>query len=343
MSRRSEPKKWWLYRGDGKPHDGIQDLPPPPPWRKSKGPALERPLSSDGAAPNFEASDDVIDLVNTALYLRRPLLVTGKPGSGKSSLAEAVAYELKLGRVLRWPINTRTTLQDGLYRYDAIGRLQEAALRRERGKTNSGEDWESESKSESESELLKFLQLGPLGTALAPTKYPRVLLIDEIDKSDIDLPNDLLNVFEEGEFEISELTRLTRVGGEDEVEVRTLDGKAPTQNGWVHCHAFPLVILTSNGEREFPPAFLRRCVQLELKEPDREHLRAIVRAHLGEEAATKAKILIQDFVERRGKQILATDQLLNTIYLTTSVPGAEQDMEALRDILLKGLGNLGTP
>jgi len=337
MSRRSEPKKWWLYRGDGKPHEDIHRLPPPPPWRKSKGPALERLLSSDGAAPRFEASDDVIELVNTALYLRRPLLVTGKPGSGKSSLAEAVAYELKLGRVLRWPINTRTTLQDGLYRYDAIGRLQEAALRRERGQSSSGEG------SESESELLKFLQLGPLGTALAPTKYPRVLLIDEIDKSDIDLPNDLLNVFEEGEFEIPELTRLARVGSGTEVEVRTLDGKAPTENGWVRCHAFPLVILTSNGEREFPPAFLRRCVQLELKEPDPEHLRDIVRAHLGDEAVAKANSLIQDFVERRGKQMLATDQLLNTIYLTTSVPGAEQDMEALRDILLKGLGNLGTP
>jgi MoxR-like ATPase len=335
MSRRSEPKTWWLYRGSGDPHDGIKRLPAPPPWRKSQGKAPEGKLSSVGPRPNFEASEDVIQMVNTALYLRRPLLVTGKPGSGKSSLAEAVAYELQLGRVLRWPINTRTTLQDGLYRYDALGRLHEVALQRERTPRDS-QDGDT-------SDILDFLQLGPLGTALAPTKYPRVLLIDEIDKSDIDLPNDLLNVFEEGEFEIPELTRHARAGGAKNPKVRTLDGMAPTDNGWVRCHAFPLVILTSNGEREFSPAFLRRCVQLEIKEPDPEHLRDIVRAHLGEDAVKKANTLLQQFVEQRGKQMLATDQLLNAVYLTTRVPGTEPDMEELRDILFKGLGGHGTP
>ncbi|WNG37668.1 MoxR family ATPase [Archangium violaceum] len=337
MSKRSEPKPWWLYRGSGEPNDNIGRLPPPPSWRKSKGPALERQLTSGGGPrPRFEASDEVIDMVNTALYLRRPLLVTGKPGSGKSSLAEAVAWELQLGRLLRWPINTRSTLQEGLYRYDAIGRLQEASLRRERGQTGASVA--------AEPDITQFLQLGPLGTALAPSKHPRVLLIDEIDKSDIDLPNDLLNVFEEGEFEVPELSRLIRTGADDKVAVRTLDGEVvPTDKGWVQCHAFPLVIMTSNGEREFPPAFLRRCLQLDLKEPGREQLQDIVRVHLGEEAVASSGALIQTFLERRSKETLATDQLLNAIYLATRVPGVQQDMETLQDVILKSLGSLGTP
>jgi MoxR-like ATPase len=336
MSGRSEPKQWWLYQGRGEPHEGIRSLPPPPPWRKSRGPALERPLVSEGPPPRFEASEQLIEQVNTALYLRRPLLVTGRPGSGKSSLAEAVAHELKLGRVLRWPINTRSTLQEGLYRYDAIGRLQEVALRRERGLPGQDE--------RAGADISQFLQLGPLGTALAPSTYPRVLLVDEIDKSDIDLPNDLLNAFEEGEFEIPELSRLVRAGGEERMRVRTLDGvEVPTDKGWVQCHAFPLVILTSNGEREFPPAFLRRCLQLELKEPGREQLESIVRAHLGEEAVASSNDLIAAFLEKRDKEMLATDQLLNAIYLVTQVPGVAQDREALKENIFKALGNLGTP
>ncbi|WNG53411.1 AAA domain-containing protein [Archangium gephyra] len=338
MSKRSEPKPWWVYRGSRQQHDDIATrLPPAPPWRKSRGPALERPLTPDnGPPPKFEASDEGIELVNTALYLRRPLLVTGKPGSGKSSLAEAVAWELKLGRPLRWPINTRSSLQEGLYRYDAIGRLQEASLQEKRRQADGSVA--------ADPDIRQFLQLGPLGTALAPSKYPRVLLIDEIDKSDIDLPNDLLNVFEEGEFEVPELSRLARVGANDELKVRTIDGEwAPTDKGWVRCHAFPLVIMTSNGEREFPPAFLRRCLQLEFKEPGPEQLQEIIRIHLGDEAVARSGPYIDKFLARRDKDTLATDQLLNAIYLVTRVPGAQHDMESLLEVIFKSLGSLGTP
>ncbi|WPB77154.1 MoxR family ATPase [Archangium violaceum] len=337
MSKRSEPKPWWVYRGNGQQHEDITRLPPPPPWRKSRGLALDRPLTSgDGPPPRFEASNEVIELVNTALYLRRPLLVTGKPGSGKSSLAEAVAWELKLGRPLRWPINTRSSLQEGLYRYDAIGRLQEASLQEKRRQADGSVV--------ADPDVRQFLQLGPLGTALAPSKHPRVLLIDEIDKSDIDLPNDLLNVFEEGEFEVPELSRLFRTGADDELKVRTLDSEwAPTDKGWVRCHAFPLVIMTSNGEREFPPAFLRRCLQLDLKDPDSDQLKDIIRIHLGDEAVDKASPYLKTFLERRSKDTLATDQLLNAIYLVTRVPGAQHDMESLLEVIFKSLGSLGTP
>ncbi|MFM6814789.1 MAG: AAA family ATPase, partial [Dolichospermum sp.] len=126
-------------------------------------------------------------------------------GTGKTSLAYAVAYELGLGEVLHWPITTRTTLKDGLYSYDAIGRLQDA---KDKDKDNLAE-------------IGKYINLGSLGTALLPSEKPRVLLIDEIDKSDIDLPNDLLHIFEEGEFEIPELRRIADKIAQ--VEVQTAD------------------------------------------------------------------------------------------------------------------------
>jgi MoxR-like ATPase len=143
-----------------------------------------------------------------------------------------------------------------------------------------------------------------------------VLLIDEIDKSDIDLPNDLLNIFEEGEFEIPELSRLARA----EVWVRPYEGgpKVLIPNGRVHCKAFPFVVLTNNGEREFPPAFLRRCLRLDMTYPTEDQLKQIVTAHLGKQTMAKAEQLIRDFVLLREKGDLATDQLLNAVHLATS-------------------------
>jgi|SRR5215467_1690268 len=323
---------WPIYTGTGMPHNGIDRLPAPPNWRTFDGgpplpspgqvdPGTTRRLGSPVNSPEtgWVPDDEQVQMVNAALFLRRPLLVTGRPGTGKSTLAYSIAKELKLGPVLRWPITSRSTLLEGLYRYDAIGRLREENLRQLRARGLGGaEPIGEDSKSALAGDIGKHLRLGPLGTALLPYEKPRVLLIDEIDKSDIDLPSDLLNVFEEGEFELDELARLPEEAGPVKVMTADPGGNAEIHRGHVRCLAFPFVLLTSNGEREFPPAFLRRCLRLDLKPPDSAQIAAIVTAHLGPQATALAEGQVREFLERRARSEVTTDQLLNAIYLVTS-------------------------
>lgn len=328
---------WRIYRGMGQPHDGVRRLPAPPPWRDFAAQDRAEPGPDDPSSArrlgvrrrlveNYAPRPAEVDAVNAALYLRRPLLVTGNPGTGKSTLAYAVAHELGLGRVLRWPIVSRTTLQDGLYRYDAIGRLQDVQLERAQGTAPAAPA--------SSSGIGSYIRLGPLGTALLPAEQPRVLLIDELDKSDLDLPNDLLNTLEEGEFAIAELERLA--DREPVVDVLTHDGeRVSVHGGRVACTAFPVIVLTSNGEREFPAPLLRRCVQLELEPPGEDQLTAMVKAHLGEESAAAGSDLITRFLGRDPGEVVAADQLLNALFLTQHTPDVTRGRIA--DMLMQPL------
>jgi MoxR-like ATPase len=290
-----------------------------------------------------------VSVVNAALYLRRPLLVTGRPGSGKSSLAYLLARELRLGRVLRWPITSRASLKDGLYGYDAIGRAQATIqLRGNTGpkrytrlRNDDAGVADRPSGRDPGPGVGEFIRLGPLGTALLPYQLPRVLLVDEMDKSDFDLPNDLLNIFEEGGFDIPELVRVRRSA--TAVEVHTADPgfTAVVRHGTIQCHAFPIVVITSNGEREFPPAFMRRCTVLDLPDPDTKRLAALAAAHFPANSDASAA-LVAKFEQRRAQVgALAADQLLNAVHLAIS--GASDGDEAAWNELLEAVWHRLTP
>ena len=320
---------WKIFTGSIVGETTHKTFPPPPPWRVP-GQAREQVL-----AATFRPTPPLIDAVNAAIYLRRPLLITGKPGGGKSSLIYAVARELKLGRVLNWPINSRSTLREALYTYDAMSRLQ---FIQERQALNAAAD----KVPDFTDDIGLFITLGPLGTALASSRGPRALLVDEIDKSDVDLPNDLLNVLETGHFTIPELRRLA----DKAVEIADQEGKKlPITAGEIAFSEFPFVVMTSNGERDFPAPFLRRCVQFDLPEPTGEELRDIVLAHFERVDAADLDLanrdsLLSKFIEKRNELQLSTDQLLNATHMLqhsgTTFSSSEQ--EALLKTLFQKLG-----
>ncbi|MGC0374156.1 MoxR family ATPase [Streptomyces sp. SAI-229] len=341
------PNGWRVFHGTGREPAAPPALPQPPPWRRFRGgPPEPVPVADAQAALRRLGPGDVtpqlgeeeIDIVNAALLLRRPLLITGPPGVGKSTLAYLISRELGLGRVLEWNVVSRTALRDGLYAHDAMGRAQAIAAWRaglphaadqvaaepsERGAEGprapadgDGDVPDSSSTRQLPPALGDFITLGPLGTALLPYDRPRVLLVDELDKSDIDLPNDLLHVLENGSYDVPELVR----DAADTARVHTSDpgGQAEVRDGRVECREFPVVVITSNGEREFPAAFRRRCLPLEMRTPTREQLLAMVEGHLGARPEGT-----EDLVDRfvRGVQGGGThslDQLLNAVQMTTA-------------------------
>jgi MoxR-like ATPase len=321
-------KNWWVYNGKETSKcktklNGIEEVKPE--WRK---------VGNDSIAENFEIlnNEELIDAVNAAIYLRRPLVVTGDPGIGKSTLAKSIAKELTGSKPLHWQITSKSTVQDALYSYDAMSRLQDIQM-----KKNYYDLEQKEYAEKIDTKIGNYIKLGAIGEAFLSTK-PKVVLIDEIDKSDIDLPNDLLHIFEEQEFVIDEIKRVK----EDEVKV---DEYEIPSDGLVQCKGdFPIIIMTSNGEKDFPPAFLRRCISVEIKLPNSKEeqinmLKQIVISHF-KEAKNNGEVdeLVQMFVDLKlgnENRLLSNDQLLNAVFILLN---GEQDKETISKTLFKTLG-----
>jgi MoxR-like ATPase len=185
---------------------------------------------------SYIASDELRHSVNVSVALGRPLLVRGEPGTGKTLLAENVARALEMP-LLRWHVKSTTKAKDGLYVYDTVARLHDSRF-------NDG----------NVKDIAQYIKLGPLGQAL-DADHRVVLLIDEVDKADIEFPNDLLLELDAMRFRIDETGR--------EVVAKQR----------------PVVIITSNNEKELPDAFLRRCVFHYIEFPSKELMQKIVRVH----------------------------------------------------------------
>ena len=185
---------------------------------------------------NYIASDELIRSVNIAAALKKPLLLKGGPGTGKTMLAEAIAKSLGM-ELLIWNIKSTTKAQDGLYVYDTVQRL-----------------YDSQFGEEGVNDIAKYIRLGKLGEAFKSSRQA-VLLIDEIDKADLEFPNDLLWELDQMEFYIPE------TGETVKAKVR------------------PIVIITSNAEKELPDAFLRRCIFHYIAFPDAPMMERIIKAH----------------------------------------------------------------
>ena len=193
-------------------------------------------LNGFRGSADYVASDDLMNSVNVAMALKKPLLVKGEPGTGKTKLAEAIAASLDMELII-WSIKSTTKAQDGLYVYDTVQRLYDSQF----GEANVGD-------------ISKYIKLGKMGEAFKSDKQV-VLLIDEIDKADLEFPNDLLWELDKMEFYINETKETVRAKHR------------------------PIVIITSNAEKELPDAFLRRCIFHYIEFPLAPKMREIVNVH----------------------------------------------------------------
>ena len=222
----------------------------------------------------YVASKELMNAVNVAIALQKPLLVKGEPGTGKTQLAEAIAESLGM-KLIVWGIKSTTKAQEGLYVYDTVQRLYDSQF----GEGNVAD-------------IKQYIKLGKLGEAFSSDEQV-VLLIDEIDKADLEFPNDLLWELDRMEFYINETKETIRTKHR------------------------PIVIITSNAEKELPDAFLRRCIFHYIDFPDEEKIEEIIRVHFGDLDRKLVRNAIKAFYDIRSmKQIMkkpSTSELLDWI------------------------------
>ena len=230
----------------------------------------------------YIASDELIRSVNIAAALKKPLLIKGEPGTGKTMLAEAIARSLDM-ELLIWNIKSTTRAQDGLYVYDTVQRL-----------------YDSQFGADGVDDIARYIRLGKMGEAFEKEKQT-VLLIDEIDKADLEFPNDLLWELDKMEFYIPET------------------GKT------VKAKHRPIVIITSNAEKELPDAFLRRCVFHYIEFPEQEQMEAILRVHFG------------DLEEKLVKQSLAAFYWLRELRGIEKKPSTSELVGWIRALVAGGV------
>ena len=205
---------------------------------------------------NYVADDELLRAVNIAMVLQKPLLIKGEPGTGKTMLAQAISQALDKELVI-WNIKSTTKAQDGLYVYDTVQRL-----------------YDSQFGGEGVDDIGKYIKLGKLGEAFSRDKQV-ILLIDEIDKADLEFPNDLLWELDKMEFYIPETKQTVKA------KVR------------------PVVIITSNAEKELPDAFLRRCIFHYIEFPNAEMMEKIIRVHFDQLDDKLLQQVLETFYEIR--------------------------------------------
>lgn len=232
--------------------------------------------SSFQGTADYVATSELSVAVNAAIHLQKPLIVKGEPGTGKTMLAEQIALALNKP-LLTWYVKSTTTAQQGLYEYDAVARLRDSQL-------NDGDI----------SDISHYIKRGKLWEAFDADESV-VLLIDEIDKADIEFPNDLLLELGKMEFYVYELQKT------------------------VKARQRPIVIITSNNEKELPDAFLRRCLFHFIRFPDKDTMKKIVDVHypnLDAELVSSAMRLFYEMREQRGiKKKPSTSELIDWLKL----------------------------
>ena len=236
---------------------------------------------------NYIATEDLKMAVNAAITLERPLLVKGEPGTGKTELAKQIALKLDL-EILEWNIKSTTRAHQGLYEYDAVSRLRDSQLGEEKVK-----------------DIKNYIKKGTIWSAF-DSKKKVVLLIDEIDKADIEFPNDLLHELDKMQFHVYE------TGETISAEQR------------------PIVIITSNNEKELPDAFLRRCFFHYIRFPDKETLSEIIKVHFPDIKTNLLQTALENFFNVREvpglKKKPSTSEILDWIKLLLAEDISSEDL-----------------